>query len=396
MPHILETYALTAGQKIDKPFIREQFFPLPTERYITLQPSSKFPSKCYDFFVDVVSILYPILNKAGISILQIGDVNDRAIPNCIQLQGKTSLQELFYVIKRGLLHCGTDSCANHFSSGAGKKIVGLYCNNFTDCVSPYWTKQEDMILLEPNREKFPLPSFAAEEYPKSINSILPEKIAESVCKLLNLLFDFPYKTVYTGQSYLNRMIEMCPDVPINISNLGIDQVIVRMDFLFNEDCLFKQLQLTKCSIITNKPINRSLLESCKNNVSQLVFELDDNHDIEFCKFVKSLGINLMLISYKDKNWIQDRKIDYCELGVINSKNKTKKQDISEIKDIKDLYYKTAKFTLSNGKIYPSKYAWLNNLPAPNFEMNVWPAPDCETLFNESENFVFLSKNDKQL
>jgi hypothetical protein len=45
--HILEQYALNCGVSISKPYISEEFFPLPFEKYITLHPKGKFPSISY-------------------------------------------------------------------------------------------------------------------------------------------------------------------------------------------------------------------------------------------------------------------------------------------------------------------------------------------------------------
>lgn len=389
--HILNLYSHSASAKISQPYIYETYYPIQTDKFITFQPFSK-PSKDYDLYNDVLSILLPILSKNGISVVQVGAKDERPFNGCIHTQGTTDWNQLAFLVKRGLLHMGSDSVAMHLASGFGKKIVSLFSNNYARNVGPAFSNLEDIILFEPDRQKFKFPSFSLNDpTPKPINSINPENIAAAVCKLLNLPFDFPYQTRYIGDGYLNKSIESVPDVAINISNLGIEQLIIRMDYLFNELILAKQLQICKCSIITNKPIDRGLLQNFASKIPQLVYELDDNHDIEFCKFVRSLGINLTLISYKDKDWIQDRKIDFCEIGVIFKKEKIKKQDIPEIKDIQNLYYKTAKFTLSNGKIYPSKYAWLNNLPVSNFEINIHPAPDNEVFFEESENFMFLEK-----
>ena len=74
--HLLETYALSTGSKIGKPFIVKKFFPVKYEKYITIQNSSGMPAKCYDYFQQVVDFLLPVLNKENIGIVQIGGKED--------------------------------------------------------------------------------------------------------------------------------------------------------------------------------------------------------------------------------------------------------------------------------------------------------------------------------
>ena len=66
--HLVETYALSCGAKIDKPLIYEKYFPLPQVKYITFQPFSGAPSKNYDFWQQVIDILFPILQNKDISL----------------------------------------------------------------------------------------------------------------------------------------------------------------------------------------------------------------------------------------------------------------------------------------------------------------------------------------
>ena len=48
--------------------------------------------------------------------------------------------------------------------------------------------RNDHVLLEPDWSKSK-PSFSDQEYPKSINSIMPEKVAKPVLDLLNIKND---------------------------------------------------------------------------------------------------------------------------------------------------------------------------------------------------------------
>ena len=92
--HLLETYALSTGSKIKKPFILKKYFPLPVSKYITIQNSSGMSGKCYDYFQDVVDFLYEDLKKNGYSIIQIGSKDDRPLDRVINLQGSTNMLQL--------------------------------------------------------------------------------------------------------------------------------------------------------------------------------------------------------------------------------------------------------------------------------------------------------------
>ena len=100
--HLVETYALNCGLKIDKPYIYEKFFPLDVEKFITLHPNSKYGSKCYDYWQDVVDILLPKLEKENIKILQIGVAEDKPIKGCLHAHGKANINQTAYILSKSL------------------------------------------------------------------------------------------------------------------------------------------------------------------------------------------------------------------------------------------------------------------------------------------------------
>ena len=104
--HLIETYALNCGLKIDKPFIYEKYCPIPFDKYISFQPCSKYSSKSYDLWQEVIDQIVPILQEDEIHVVQIGGKDEKPIKNCYHLQGKTNINQAAYIIKRGLLHFG--------------------------------------------------------------------------------------------------------------------------------------------------------------------------------------------------------------------------------------------------------------------------------------------------
>ena len=260
--HLVETYALSCGAKIDKPIIYEKYFPLPNEKYISFQPFSMAGSKNYDFWQEVIAVLHPALKKEGISILQLGAKEEKTFQGCMSVVGNTNLGQASYAIARSELHLGADSFGAHVASAYGKKIVSIYSNNIVECVKPYWSEDKDVALIEPKRTT--KPNFSTDESPKTINSIKPESIAEAVCKLLGVSFRKPYETVFLGDKYgEDDFFVFVPDIfhPIRDPKSPIE---LRMDYHFDEAILEQQLRRCPCAVITDKSINIDLLK--KHNV----------------------------------------------------------------------------------------------------------------------------------
>jgi hypothetical protein len=352
--HLVERYATACGVKIDKPYIYENFFPLPVEKYITFQPYSKYPSKNYDYWEEVVLIILPYLQKNNINIIQIGGKDDKPVANCINVCGQTKISQVAFIINKSIMHFGADSFAAHIASGYGKKIVGIYSNNNINNVKPYWTKPEDMILLKPNVNK--KPQYSVDEIPKSINSIKPEQIAKSILDLLNIKYDHLPETLSIGEEYTNKTLEVIPDQPLNVTELQIDNIIVRMDYEFNEQILEHYLQNKKCIIITDKPINENLLKNYKQKIPQLIYVIDKNNDPTFAKVLKRNAINYTLISYLEDKDLNEFKLEYMDYGLIIKRTYPNKLNIN----YNNAYFKSSKILLSGKGQFSTKYQWIKN------------------------------------
>ena len=150
--HLVESFSLNTGLKIGKPYLYEKFVPLPFQNdYITLQPYGKFESRKYDYWSEVIDILGPTLDKNNIKIVQIGAPPENPLYGCHNMIGQTEFNQAAYLIKNSVLHVGIDSFGIHFASGYGKKMVGLYSNMLPSQSGPYWSDDEDTIILEPER-----------------------------------------------------------------------------------------------------------------------------------------------------------------------------------------------------------------------------------------------------
>jgi len=369
--HLIERYATACGVKIDKPYIYDTFFPVNVEKYISFQPFSKYPSKNYDYWDEVVVIISPYLQQNNIALVQIGVKDDKPINNTLNLCGQTNISQAAYIIKNSVMHVGADSFAAHIASGYDKKILALYSNNNINNVKPYWTKPEDMVLLSPKINK--KPQYSVSEFPKSINNIKPEDIAEGILKLLNIPHGNLPKTVYVGNEYINKTLEIIPDKPINPAQIAIDTLVIRMDYVFNEQVLELFLQQKKCIIFTNKPINEELLKKYKQNIPQLIYLVEKDNDATFAKTLKRNTVNAAFMSYLSEEELNQFKLDYMDYGLIVKRD----YPTNKIEASNNTYFKSSRILISSEGQFNSKYQWQTkdmsnkyvNHPELNKELN---------------------------
>lgn len=391
--HLIESFSLVAGKKIDKIDILEKFYPIPTENYIVVQPYSK-PSKNYDYYQLVIDIIKPILEKAGISILQIGGKDEKPLGGCEHYQGMTSINQTASIIKNAKLIFGADSFGLHLGGHYNIPVVGLYSNNYVDCVKPYFGDSTKHILLEPEREAGNKPSFSYEENPKTINTIKPEKIARSICQLLNLNFEFPFQTVFIGPYYnAPKMIEMCPGTAINLSNLGMNSIIVRMDYQFDEQVLLNQMAVSSVAILTNRPINIDLLKNNKSRIHQLIYKIEENDHPEFAKQAAKLGLNMVLISSLTNEQLNPKKFSYLDVGMIHRKDLPRSIKETPFPNLNpdNLFYRSNKITLSKQKIFTSRASLIKDISVININPAIQSIIDDPYFYEDLDYFWVLER-----
>jgi len=351
--HIIESYATHCGLKIDKPWVYDSYYPMSYEKYITLQPAGGADVRDYAYWDEVIYYIAPELEERGIKVLQIGAGKDRALRGCVHTQGSTSLSQVAYLIKGSMLHAGVDSIGIHMASSYGKKIVGLYCNQWTRSSGPYWSKPEDVVLHEPDRGRTK-PSFSLTEEPKTINQISAEKIAQSIFDLLGIEKKIPYERVHIGKNYNDINIQNVPTSVAQVSAHANHPVIVRMDIDHNEEILLEQLKRTVCVICSTKPIDRSIIKNYKARIQNFVYYLDDNHDPDFVSFLQSSAVPYSLITRFSDEKLDNIKLDYLDYSFIFKKYQDKEgAEKLKDKDLSKYLFKTRKKILRDGDCYNS-------------------------------------------
>lgn len=352
--HFLESYSLNCGAKIDKPYIYENFFPMPIEKFIIFAPNIKNQSKEYAYFQDVLNIIQPILEKENIKILQVGPKNSPSYEKVINLSGQMSNNQMAYLINNSMLVFGNDGLELQIAGAKDIPLLSINSITYSQNTGPYFGNRNIQKIFESyknigNKKA----SFNVNENPKSINSIKPEEIADSIFKLLNINSKTPFETVFLGERYSNNYIqESIPDSK-HISFNPETLIEIRADHDYNEEAFIFQLSnYKKAVIVTDKQINLNILKNFKNNIQMLVFKITKENNIEFLEKAKEIGLNIYLISEMSKEEIDAEKIKYYEFGSINMVKGLSEQKINELKkDLDKLYYKSSKITSSNGKFY---------------------------------------------
>ena len=388
---LIENYSLTSGQKIKNIDIIEKFYPLNIEKYILFQPFSK-PSKSYGLWCDVLDILQPILKENGYSIVQVGLNSEPLLPNCIDLRNKTTINQCAYLVHNAELILAADSFCSHLAGRYNKNLVVLISNNYSECVRPYFGDKNKQIILEPDRTKRK-PSFSLEEgQKKQIDEIKTEDIASAVCKLLGLSFNFEYETLFVGDIYQSKILEVTAHGVTDVRNLGTDSIIIRLDYEFNEEILRHQMEHCPVTIVTDKPINLELLKAYKQRIKQIFYIITENNDPAFALGVTRLGLPIHMFSYLSEEKLNTYKLNFLDIAPIFRKEVKTRAQIKEIQGVPtdQLFYKSSKHLLAKGKIFPSKAAYLSDLP--NSTINeICPIIDNDEFFNDSEYMVIFRK-----
>jgi hypothetical protein len=365
--HILEQYSLNCGLKIDKPYILDAFFPMIYEKYVTFHAAGKFPSRLYDYTQEVIDLIHPYLRKNNIEIVQVGAQNEPFFSKCARTNGQTNFNQLAYLIKSSMLHFGVDSLPIHLASMYDIKMVGLYCNMYKEQSKPYWGNKDNQILIESHRNN-KKPSYAAQEIPKTINLINPEEIAISILNLLNIKHSIKRKSEYFGENYsMGKAIEVVPDHYPDLEKFGAQMANVRMDLKFDENVLSYILSKYKSIIVTNKAFDINRILTLKQNIVKVVYNFEKNEqlDLEFIKDLKKNGIEFLLIAQFSEQDAEKYKYETMEYCNIFNKDLNILKDKSEPFKDKKLKFKSNKFILSNGKVFPTVYHFKNNIPFVN-------------------------------
>jgi hypothetical protein len=394
--HVLDFYALNTGLRIGKPYIMEKFYPLSTDKFISIYPYGNSESNKYSHWREVCRILFPILSKENISMIQMGPQNNPKIEGCLNLSGKVGYNQCHYLIRHSLLHVAVDSFTSQFASSVGKKVITLYGDRPPENNGPFWSSDESRVNIVPETEGRIFSYHPHETENRRIDFIKPEQIAKSICELLNINFDYPYRSLNIGKDYNKRNVESVPSLnPIDISNMSIDSLILRADLNFSEQSIINQLKVCSCSVVTGKPININILLHFRDKIKEFIYLIDGvNDSLDYVKEVFAAGVKCHLMSEQKGAELNRLKLKYLDYGPIHTRlteGESNKKLIKE-KDLSKLYYKSSRSIIYNAQPYYCEAAIEQGITIPSVGYSEpQKVIDNDTFWKESDKFIILEK-----
>ena len=249
MPHLLKEYAKSLGVKSSKPIIKDHFFPITFDKYITISNDDNTQSKDYGYYSIVFNLLRGILNERGIKIIQLGG-NSKI--DGVDMAIKVSFKQQSFIISKSILHLGSDGVLNHTSSAKNIPTISIFGNTLPEINKPLFSSSAKTINLCPEWDK--KPCYDAVDPKKQINKVKPEVVAQSILDLLNIKTKIDFNTLYVGNSFNQAILEIVPTKMMNLRVAQNQKILLRADYGVDENVLIEYCQKNKVSICSNKII----------------------------------------------------------------------------------------------------------------------------------------------
>ena len=379
--NLLKSFKTTTGLEPGQAHIYEKIFPLPFDNYIILETQSADPNKNYCFWSRIIELIKPILTKENVNIIHFID-DKRYHFDDIYIDSSVLLAQKAYLLTKAKLFCGASKIYSLICSEYGIKQCYLKYDYYVDNIS----EQENVINSDFKRKNFANPT------PSPINNIRPEEIAK---KIIKMLFNYEPEfdnTISIGRVYATQSIEIIPDNVFNIKSDGKNEIVIRMDYLFSEDNLDKQLDLLAASVVTNKPINKNILIRHSRKIKKLYYKIEKDSDAEFVDLLESLGIDFELITSLTEEDLNKEKIKYMDFKKINRLNVLDLKFLDGL-DKSKVYFKSNKIVVKSGKTFCSRWHAKAMISSENVRNSKSEVPSFidESFKEEADYFYFLTK-----
>ena len=300
MSHLLEEYAKNLGVKISLPVVKDHFFPLTEDKYITLSNDDNVESKHYPYYDIVLNLLNPFLQRENIKVVQLGG---KAKIEGVDAALNLSFKQQSFILSGSLLHVGSDNVLNHLASAKQIPTVNIFGNTFPETNRPIFSRSFLNVNLAPLWDK--KPCFSTIDPKKQIAKIKPEQIAGSILDLLKInKNDLAFKTLHVGKSFKQKIVEIVPTVFKPIRLLENQIPLIRADYGFDEDAFFKFCQSYKSSVYLDKLIQPQGLTHIAANIQTLFIFVDVGWDTipsSYFEMLKNLNIECVLLAKNEKD-----------------------------------------------------------------------------------------------
>jgi hypothetical protein len=368
---------------IPKEEFPENFYPVPSD-YIVYQTGSEKKSQIYDYSSEVIPMIHNFLQVTGIQVIQVGDKDDPSILSSLDLRGALTIRQLAYVIKNSKL-CIT---SNQFTS----KLCRVYNKSLILLGSNYPSKQVvpsfDKVVYIESELKTARLNYKKDEWPKNINSIKPEVIANAILNKIGIEDSVNYKTLYIGEKFGPRFLNFIPEgiFPKELVNTPFN---IRLDIIDNQEYLSPILNITQADITTKRPLDLNSLNI--KNIRSIVYFCDESFDVNFIKSCISNLINLIVICCND-DLLNELRLETLGICTVYKKSKEKPLDILE-KDA--MLFKSNRVYIARGKTYASIYHYKNDLDFKSFPIELKESFMNDEDFLENKDYTLIFKNESK-
>ena len=382
MSHLIEEYAKNLGTKISSPIVRDHFFPLMADKYITLSNDDDVESKHYPYYDIVLNLLKPFLSHQKIKVIQLGG---KSKIDGVDTALRLSFKQQSFILSKSLLHVGSDNVLNHVASSKGIPTVNIFGNTFPEINRPIFSRSSLNINLAPVWDK--KPCFNASDPKKQIATIKAEKIARSILDLLKIdKSPIKFKTLHVGEKFKHKIVEFVPTsfTPINL--LEGQVALVRADYGFNEDAFFRFCQNYKVSVYADKLIQPQGLSVIAPNTKTFFILVDTSWDTipdNYFKILKNLNIECVLLVKKEEELplIQNKYFDIAVRPYRSPKKPPCKTTDTSL-------FLSEKRIVEDGKEYLSYAHWEKGLDRNNAVIDTpeyWRESDHFYIYESEEN-----------
>lgn len=381
---LLDTYANHCGAKIPSAPLQpySSYFPLLTEKYITVQTGSGMPAKNYDYFNQVFTFLKDILFRNGYQVIQLGDQKDQKIDIALDIRGVSNFYQSSYIVKNAAAHIGNDSVWCHVAGEFNVPVVSLYGPTLANVCKPYY-HTEDSIFLESDR-KGGRATHNPDEFPKTINYIKPEDVSNAILNVLKLPKSIKLKTLKIGNRFNEQLIDIVPDFAVKGLNAPTR---IRLDLCRNEDNLAKNLAVKASAIVTYEPINPQILETYKNNITHIEYEVWNWRacNVEFVKYLQKFSHTVSTkLTGEDLSKLKMRLFEF------NPILEKKPEELPNKEYYIGKPFLTKRPIFSHGKMYLSEWHFKNNIEQPTLNTN-WGRIINEAILDDTEYYYIYEK-----
>lgn len=360
--HLLESFSLYTGLKINKPELGERVFPCPYDKFIIfVQAGPSNDGTNFGNFSDIIFETSEILKSKNIGIVNITkSINRLPFDNeYIILKSNLKHSHLAYLIKNSELLCSNDSFCAAIAGAYGIKNIHISTKASALSEGPFFKNGNDPFFYE-----------------EDLSKINFGNISEKIIKELNVDTGYSKKNIlHIGSMYNDfqgQIIEVVPNCSINTEIFQNRILNIKLDFLEtieekNYAYCFDLLKTNKANIITDKPFNIDIFNSLKTNINSIIYDVTPELNEEFLNKCLSLCKNTKLIFNKESNdqneILNDRKLKIIDLPLIISVFKKTSLDPEILEKIKSgCKYKSKKVILSERQAYISKAAFFSKRP----------------------------------